>query len=238
MNWGIHCLVSCALFAPLARAAAPQWGGSVAISSNYLQRGVSHSSNDPALSAEGHVQLANGLFAAVWASTSRLRSVDTTTPDVSATLGVAGTLAENWSGRVSVTHYESPWSSHPSSYRYDEFTADLNYRDRLFLAASYSPNTSRYAPGFGLAWRRSASAFEATYQQAIRGSIRGFVGIGYYSLDQLFNDGYGYASLGASFSRQHWQMDMSYVMPDTTARRLSYPGLASRRILATLAYNF
>jgi uncharacterized protein (TIGR02001 family) len=238
MNWGIHCLVSCALFAPLARAAAPQWGGSVAISSNHLQRGVSHSSNDPALSAEGHVQLGNGLFAAVWASTSRLRPVDTATAEISATLGFAGTVTENWSGRVSVTHYESPWSSRPSPYRYDEFTADLNYRDRLFLAASYSPNTSRYAPGFGLTLRRGASAVEASYQQTIRGPVRGFIGVGYYYLDQLFNDGYGYASLGASITRQHWQLDTSYVMPDATARRLSYPGMASRRILATLAYNF
>jgi uncharacterized protein (TIGR02001 family) len=232
------CLAGCLLVASLAQAAPPQWGGSVTLASDYLLRGVSRSSNDPALSAEVHAQFGGNFFASAGVITSRYQPAADITAELSATLGFAAALNDNWVGRISFTHYESPWSTFPDFYRYDELTGELTWRDRWHVSVSYSPNTSRYAPVYGPVWSGNAYGFETSYQQPLRPGLQAFAGVGYYDLSDLFGDGYWYGSFGVSLTRQKWQFDVSWVMPESTAQSLSYPGTADQRLLATLTRNF
>lgn len=232
------CLLGCLLVAPLAQAASPQWGGSVTLSSNYLLRGVSHSDNDHALSAEVHAQFSGNFFASAGLITSRVPPQAETTPELSATFGVAGPLSEDWVARLSITHYETPWSTYPDFYRYDELTAELTWRDRWHLSATWSPNTSLYAPIYGPVWHARTGAYEASYQRPLRPGLQAFAGVGYYDLHDLFGEGYWYGSVGASLTRGRWQFDLSWVMPEATAQRLSYPGTAEQRLMAALTRTF
>lgn len=238
MNRRLLCLWSCLLLAPMARAAPPQWGGSIVLSSDYLLRGVSRSDEEPAFSTELHTQWSNGVFAGIWASTARPRTQAATTMEFSATLGYAHTLGENWLARTSFSHYETPWSSVPGFYAYDELTVDVIYLERLYLSASFSPNTSRYAPLWGPAWHRNAAAYEASYQHAFTPLIHGALGLGYFDLSDLFGDGYWYSSAGLALNRGHWRLDLSYVITSGAAKRLTYGGSADNRALASLSYSF
>ena len=67
-------LVLCVLAALPASSATLQWSGAVTASSDYMLHGTSRNYNDPALSAELHAQLDNGLFASLWGSSTRLRA--------------------------------------------------------------------------------------------------------------------------------------------------------------------
>jgi uncharacterized protein (TIGR02001 family) len=221
-----------------ATAGAPQWGGSATLSSNYLLRGVSQSSNDPALSAELHAQFARGLYFSLWSSTSRPREIDSTGAEVGAGMGFVKSLGESWSTRWSFTHYEALWSPFERFYRYDEFTAELRFRDRLLLAVSWLPNLSRYAPTFGPVWNRNAYSFEGTWQRSLPAGVQGYVGAGYYDLSHLFGTGYAYGSVGVKRDWGHWRLDLSYVLTDRSAKRLSYTGAARDRALLTLTAGF
>jgi uncharacterized protein (TIGR02001 family) len=228
-------LVACALCASPAFAAS-QWGGSVMLASNHLQRGVSRSSNDPAVSAEAHVQSADLWFAGLWASTSRVREAEPTTVELAATVGLGTALGADWTMRGSYSHYETPWQD-PDYYRYDELMVDLRWREALLLSATWSPNIARFAPGFGPR-RGNAQAYEVTYQHGLSGGFRAWAGGGYYDLSDLFGDGYWYGSIGAGWGHGPWQLDVSWVHPDGSARRLSAPGIASRRALVQLSFAF
>ncbi len=228
-------LAAFTLWVPPAFAAS-QWGGSVMLASNHLQRGVSRSSNDPSLSAEAHVQSADLWFAGVWASTSRVRQAEPTTAELAATLGLGTALGADWVVRGSYSHYETPWQD-PDYYRYDELMVDLRWREALLLSATWSPDIARFAPGFG-ARHGHVQAYEISYQHSLRGGFRAWAGGGYYDLADLFGDGYWYGSIGAGWGRGPWQLDVSYVHPDATAQRLSAPGIASRRALAQLRFAF
>jgi uncharacterized protein (TIGR02001 family) len=238
MRASVLLLVVCMLAAVAAPAAAPQWSGTVTASSDYLLRGVSRSTNDPALSAEVQVAAGNGLFADLWATTSRPRAAEDTTVEFAATVGYGVTLAPDWSVTGSFTHYESPWSELAGYYRYNELTLDLDYRERLLLSASFSPDLSRYAPEYGPVWHRNAAAFEASYRQPLGAGWRGYLGLGYYDLSELHGAGYWYGSVGLGWSWQRWQLDLSYVLADNTARRLSYPEAADNRVLFAVGFNF
>jgi uncharacterized protein (TIGR02001 family) len=234
----ILCLAACVLPMPVALAAAPQWGGNVTASSDNLLRGVSRSSNDPALSAQVEVQESSGWLASLWASTSRVRAIDSTSVELAGTLGYARPLNADWTLVGSFSHYESPWGYRAGFYRYDEFTADLHFRESLLLSVSFSPDVSRYSSTFGPVWHRNAWAYEATWQHELRPHLRTWAGLGYYDLSDLFGDGYWYGSLGLGWRQGHWQLDASYVVPDHYARRVSYPGSAGRRLLGALSYSF
>ena len=221
-----------------AQAAPPQWGGSLTLSSNHLLRGVSRSSNDPALSAQVQVQSLDGWLASLWVSSSRPRVQDSTTLEFAGTLGYARRIDQDWTLVGSYTHYEKPWGFRPGFYRYDEFTADLHWRESLLLSVSYSPDLSRYAPAYGPVWNRNAWTYEATWQQELRPHLRAWAGAGYYDLSDLYDDGYWYGSVGLGWRQGRWQLDASYVIPDHTATRLSYPGAARRRVLAALSVSF
>jgi uncharacterized protein (TIGR02001 family) len=226
------------LVMPQLQAAAPDWGGSVVLSSDNLMRGTSRSSNDPALAAELHVQHASGWLASLWASTSHVRPSDPTTVDIAATLGFGAALTDEWSLRGSVTHYESPWQNRSGFYTYDEFTLDARYGDSLLLSVSFSPDTSRFGSAYGPAFSRNTWAYEATWQQPLRGNLQGNVGVGYYDLSDLFGQGYWYGSAGLGWSRGHWRLDAAYVIASSRAREVSYVGDGGQRGLFSVGYSF
>lgn len=230
-------LLSCAAVQP-ALPATLDWGGSLTAASDYLVRGTSRNYNDPVLATEIHVQSRRGLFASLWVSSTRLRYEDPVTAELAATLGFSGSFADSWTWTASLAHYETPWSKRATEYRYDEFTLDLAWRERLLLSASWSPNTTRYSPEFGFARRRQAMAWELSWQQQLPHSLRAYAGVGYHDLSALFDRGYWYGSIGMGWSWRRWQLDVSYVAPDADARRLSYPGAAGRRAVAGLGFNF
>jgi uncharacterized protein (TIGR02001 family) len=238
MNRRTLCFAAAALLAAGAQAAPPQWSGSLTLSSDPLLRGVSRSSHDPALSAQVQVQSADGWLASLWASTSRVRAIDSTTAEMAATLGYALPVNDDWTVVGSYSHYESPWGFRPGFYRYDEFTLDLHWRESLLLSASYSPDTSRYAAFYGPVWQRNAWTYEATWQHQLDTGLRAWAGLGYYDLSNLFDSGYWYGSLGLGWRHGHWQLDASYVVSSHEARHLSYPGTAGRRLLGSLSYAF
>lgn len=227
----------CALVALPALPATPQWSGSISAGSDYLLRGTSRNYNDPALSTEIHVGFSRGPFASLWASSTRLRYGDATTAELAGTLGFAGRLGGDWTWTGSFTHYETPWSR-AAEYRYNEFTLDMDWRERLLLSVSWSPDTSRFAPEYGYVTSRSAMAWEAGYQQELYRNLRAYAGAGYYDLSNLFGTGYWYGSVGLGWSWRRWQLDASYVLPADAARRLSYPGAAQRRAVANLSFSF
>ena len=63
---------------------------SIALGSDYLVRGISHSSNDPALSAEVHAQFAGNFFAQRRGDHQLTRDRGPSPSDLNATLGFAG----------------------------------------------------------------------------------------------------------------------------------------------------
>lgn len=234
----LTCLCLCLLLLPQLQAAAPDWGGSLVLSSDNLMRGTSRSSSDPALAGELHLQHASGWFGSLWASTSHVRPSDPTTVDIAATLGYSTALSEDWSLRGSYTHYESPWQNLSGFYTYDEFTADLRYRESLLLSVSFSPNTSRFGSAFGPVFHRNALAYEASWQQPLGGALRANLGMGYHDLSDLFGVGYWYGSAGLSWSGPHWRLDAAYVVAADRADKVSYVGDGGQRVLLSVGYVF
>ena len=107
-------------------AAEGEWSGNVALSSEYVWRGVSQSNEDPAIS--GGFDYANGIFyAGTWASNVDFEDgADDTNMEIDFYAGVASEFANGVSWDLGVIYYAYP-DAEFSDYDFVELSAALGY---------------------------------------------------------------------------------------------------------------
>ncbi len=90
--------------------AADEWGGSVALTSDYFVRGISRTSNHAALQLDFHYSNPNGFVAGVFASNTQIDRSEPKDVELSGFVGFVWSLDEAWRARVLASHYAYPWN--------------------------------------------------------------------------------------------------------------------------------
>ena len=136
-------LLSVSVIGASTDAVADSWGGSLALTSDYLVRGISRSNHDPALQLDLHYASNFGLIAGVFASNTQIDRDDSHDAELSGYLGYAWREGDSWAGRVMASYYAYPWNQLGSRYNYVEFDAEVAYQGWLQLNLNYSPDSPR-----------------------------------------------------------------------------------------------
>jgi len=225
-----------ASFASLARA-ADSWGGSIALTSDYVLRGVSQSDGKAAVQVDLHYDLPSGLLAGLWASSVKLNSQEPTTAEVDAFLGYRWPVGNDWSTKLTAIHYAYPWNSPDAHYDYDEIIAGAAYLDRVFVTAAYSPNTSRYS-NRGLIRNRAAFSYDTALQIPLKQAFSASAGVGYYDVSRLVGTGYWYWNAGLGYDFRPFHLDVTYVGTSRSVPALLYNDGKLHRWSATLMWRF
>ena len=129
--------------ADFARSLTP--GGELALTSDYIYRGVSQSDGHGAVQGDLHLATPGGTFVGAWAS-SRDPDLE---PDANAVLelylGHRFSLSSTWSATLSGrAHYYLNASSYDPTDDYQEIAASLTYLDRWSVSVTAIPNAVRY----------------------------------------------------------------------------------------------
>jgi len=243
-------LLSCTLFAEAARADVPTplagvgIGGSLAITSDYIYRGVSESDGEAVLQGDLHVSSTGGSFLGLWGS-GRDSDLEPGTPAVlELYLGHRFDLTTAWSATLSARahYYVGPNDPYEPSDDYQEITAAVSYLDRFTFSVTAIPNAVRYwvyqRLGRDLAWVADASG-----QYLIGAGVLLTGGAGYYYSSGSGTGieratGYGYGNVGLAYEWRAWRVDVSYFFTQEASHRTyPYPS-ADGRVAATLAWRF
>jgi len=218
--------------------AANDWGGSMALTSDYFVRGISRSSDHPALQAELHYSTPSGFLAGAFASNTQIDSNESRDVELSGFIGYAWNT-DDWRGKILAGHYAYPWNQAGGRYNYDELDFDLAYQDWLHFSLGYSPNSPRFvrAPYLTFVAATEKSA-EVSLQRAIFGSFALVAGVGYSILDGLEGGGYTYWSAGAAYDFQKVTMAFSYVNTTADAKALFYNAAATGQWTGTAIWRF
>jgi uncharacterized protein (TIGR02001 family) len=233
----VFALVSCALAAPQSLFAAQDWGGSVGFTSDYLVRGVSRSSHDPALQGDLHFATANGFLAGVFASSVQVAPGEKRNAELSAFVGFSWEGKSLWRSKMVASHYSYPWNRAGSKYDYDEFDADVGYSDWVTLSATYSPNAPLYVPYRGLVAVAAKSA-ELDFQIPLLRKLNASAGVGFSHLAGADGAGYAYWSLGCAYDLAPVTLSLAYVDTSYGATDLYYESAAKNRWTATVIWRF
>jgi uncharacterized protein (TIGR02001 family) len=228
--------MSFAIGAPLC-VASDLWGGSLGLTSDYLVRGISRSSDGAALQLDLHYLNSSGFVAGLFASNTQIDYDAPRDVELDAYVGFAWTANNDWHGKILASYYAYPWNQFGSSYNYAEFDADLSYQDWLQVSAIYSPDAPRYVRQRGLIGVTSDSA-EVNLQRPVLGKLSVTAGIGYSHYDGPDPAGYAYWSVGAAYAFAPVSLVLSYVNTTAGAKALFYNAAADGRWIGTVIWRF
>lgn len=218
-------------------AVADTWGGSLALTSDYLVRGISRSNQDPALQLDLHYASDLGIIAGVFASNTQIEPRESRDVELSGFFGFAWRNGDSWTGRVLASYYAYPWNQQGTRYNYAEFDADLVYQGWLQLNLNYSPDAPRFMPFYGLI-SVTEEAAEINVQRPIIGKLSATAGLGYSHMGGADPAGYVYWSAGGSYDLGPVSLAISYADTTSGAKTLFPNEAVTGRWLGTVIWRF
>ena len=214
-------------------AAADDVSGSLAITTDYIYRGVSQTDRQPAGQAGVQFHSSTGWNAGMWASSVDFQNGANLAYELDLQGGYSWQLNPDWSMQLGYVHY-AYLNDHDSGYDYDEINATVSYQQRATASVSFSPNTSKHTYR-GFIRDKQALAYDLSVLQPLNPHWSIYAGVGYYDLSDLVATGYWYWSTGLAFTWQAMQVDLLHIDTDSTATRLFDGG---SRWTAALTWRF
>lgn len=223
----IGCIASLTAGMPSASA---EVSGHIALTSEYIYRGLSWSDDNPALQAGLDYEHASGLFAGIWASTIDL-SNPTGRRDIELDYYVGWHFASDspFSASISLIHYTYPDDSGDFDYDHTEALFTAAWNDSYTLELGYTNDLY----GFDLSGRHA----ELRGNWAMPNAWIIGAGLGYNDAGTLASSSYLYWDAGASARYSRVTFDLRWYdneAPGGFLDRLS----AGSRVVGTVTIAF
>jgi uncharacterized protein (TIGR02001 family) len=240
-------LVTSALAAAARAGAAVEppglsWGGSVAVTSDYIYRGVSQSNGRPAVQADVHAGTEGGTFAGAWASSRDSSLEPGARGELEIYLGRRIDLTGSWQATLSVRGRYYVGGTQDASDDYQELGGALTWLDRATFSMSVIPSAVRYWYSTRLP-RSPAWVVDAAGQWLVASSWFVTGGAGYYRSTGTgpgieAATGYAYGNAGLAYEARRWRLDIGYFLAENQAQELSPYPVANHRVAGTVSWRF
>jgi uncharacterized protein (TIGR02001 family) len=216
--------------------AADTVGGSLSLTNDYVYRGISLSQGDTAVQASAYVRPGAGVTVGAWGSTlsSERRPWADYELDLFASKNWA--IDEDWSVRLSLTHFAYLQSRAGSQFDHDEVGGTVSFRERVNASVAWIPNLPTYEDN--QIAHHGAQAYEVTANQPVRGLWSLYAGVGYYDLRTTYPRSYWYWNTGIAFSWQSLQLDVQHIDSDSNAATLFGDQSTGSRWVASVNWHF
>ncbi|MFO1129236.1 MAG: TorF family putative porin [Rhodospirillales bacterium] len=227
-----------------------EFSGSVALTSNYIYRGISQTDNEPAIQGGLNYSLDTGLlgtsvYAGVWGSNVNFNDGDEAQVELDWSFGLSGEIGDTGVGwSLGGLYYNYPGANSSLNYDFWEITPSLTYSPldyvKLTVGMPYSPDF------FGA----SGDAFYPNGAVAV--TIPGIpknwfkltanAGLGYQAIDK--NDKFGtpsYLTWLLGFTVNIKGVDLGFAYTDTNISKsdcFSSQNLCEPKFVGTLSYAF
>lgn len=236
---GVAGLLAAAM--PQVEAQESGWGvgGSAAVLSQYVWRGVSQTDEDPAVQFELYLEHETGLIVGLWAT-----SIDFTSPgeeddgidyELDPYIGWAGSIGESIEYEVYWTRVMYPGANPGFDYDYDELSLALGFGENFEVGMAYSPDIFNLG-GHGIYYHAAGEWGLGESGFALRGAL------GHYDLDDAADDSYSDWTL--TLSRQFGSVRAAVEYTDTMSygealsEALDDAALADGRLALTVIVEF
>jgi uncharacterized protein (TIGR02001 family) len=208
----------------------------VALTTDYVMRGISQTQHDGAVQADLHVTGTAGGYAGAWASTLDPDFDELGQVEVDLYAGWNWQLAPDWTARVGYVRYLYPDASGGIDYDYGELGGRLAWRDRVVGTVGWSPDMLRFTGG-GYARRADGYAFELAARQPVDERWSLTAGVGRY----LQPADIEYWSWNAGINCRCWralELDLSHFANDSSGREYFGREAAGDRWSLTALWHF
>jgi uncharacterized protein (TIGR02001 family) len=221
----------------LAPAVAQTVSGSLGATSDFVFRGLSLTRGKPAAQASIDVELPGQVYAGAFAATADPNVGPSPDVELDAWLGRYWRIADAWSADLRLSQYTYPDDPRRFNYNRTEITGTIGFRDAVYLAASYSPNTKAVgsSPGYreGDAW-----AYELSARRALSERWAVSAGVGHYALGDIYGEGWFYWSATLTASLAPFELQLAYLGVGSAAEEHFDPDTTGERVALTALWRF
>ncbi len=208
----------------------------VALSSDYVVRGVSRSQGDATLQAQLGADLGAGWSAGLAAATMNLNPGPGPNRELGLYLSRARSLHRDWTvaGTLAAYFFSSQIPGLPYDYR--EARVDLSWRERVQLGVAVSPDYS-VRTRRGVLRTRTAIDYTLTVSQPVSSSIALSAGIGQYDLSDGLGLRFSYWSAGAVYTGRRLSVALTWTGAEPVTRTLFNAAATGDRLVGTLSWR-
>lgn len=206
---------------------ASDFSGNIALTSDYVFRGISQTQGAPALQAGVRVDADSGFYGAAWASEVDFAGTPGASAEIDYIAGWQQQIGGDWSGDLNAT-----WFTYASATELDymEWIATATWRDRAWLMLGASSDV--FATG------KTGLYAQAGTRIPIHDAVRIEFATGYYRLDRPYGRSYAHGQATVAWQvHPKVELRLSGHLIDRNAR-VVFGDPAGARIEAALQTSF
>jgi uncharacterized protein (TIGR02001 family) len=211
--------------------------GSIGGTSDFVFRGLSLTRGKPAAQGSIDVEFPKEFYVGAFLATCDPNPGPSPNVEFDVWAGRYWRLSENFSADLRLSQYTYPDDPRKRNYDRTEITGTMGYRNRLFVAAIYSPNTDAVAssPGYeeGDAW-----ALEVSGRYPFNERFALSAGVGHYGLDEVYHDSYNYWNLTLTATLAPFELQLAYLGVDESAAEHFREDAVGDRVAFTALWRF
>jgi uncharacterized protein (TIGR02001 family) len=211
--------------------------GSVGATSDFVYRGLSLTRGKPALQASLDVEFPREFYVGGFIATADPNPGPSPGVEFDVWAGRYWRVGEDFSADLRLSQYTYPDDPRRINYNRGEVTGTLGWRNRLFVAAIYSPNTRALgsSPGYeqGDVWSLEVSArhtFNARYSLS--------AGVGHYGLESVYRDSYNYWNLTLTAALKPFELQLAWLGVDPDINEHFSGDSVGNRVALTALWRF
>ena len=210
-------------------------GGSLGMSSDNVYRGVSLTSGKPAWMLDLHYGVGNQWVAGIGATAERPAG-QSAGAQLTVYLDRIWRLNDDWTSKLGLVHYESPWNFWRDQLRYNELNAAIGYRGQWRASIAFSPDSPRFGRRGALGSGAVLSS-ELSFHQAIVGTLAADIGLGYTNTQASDLD-YAYGGIGLSYGIGAVHVYSSLLWINSSPQPYAIERNSRKRWVTSLVWSF
>lgn len=211
--------------------------GSIGGTSDFVFRGLSLTRGKPAAQASLDVEFPAEFYVGAFVATADPNPGPSPAVELDAWAGRYWRVSQDFSADMRLSQYTYPDDPRRVSYNRTELTGTLGFRNRVFLAAVYSPNTKAVGttPGYG---EGDVWALELSGRHAFNERWSLSAGAGHYGLDEIYGDSYYYWNATVTATLAPFELQLAYLGVDSVAERHFRDDSTGDRVALTALWRF
>ena len=218
------------------------WLATLGLTSDYVHRGLTQSSGQPAVQAGASLRIPQGFYAGVWGSTIDTRALgpdfgDGDGYEIDLLLGLARPLSADWGYHLNLGRYTYADNQSILDYDHAELAAGLTWRERVRLNLAYSPDSTDHTRA-GRALSGARYVAEIAVEWPLTRWLSATGGYGYQDAQAVSEVRFGYYSAGINLRWRRYALGLAQYGTDGAAQGRWADGRGDGRFVANLAATF
>jgi uncharacterized protein (TIGR02001 family) len=211
--------------------------GSLGGTSDFVFRGLSLTRGKPAAQGSLDVDFPKEFYVGAFVATADPNPGPSPPVEMDFWAGRYWQMSEDFSGDLRLSQYTYPDDPRRVDYYRTELTATVGYRNQLYLAAIYSPNTKAVGSSAGYA-EGNAWAVEISGRHPLNDRYSISAGLGHYGLNEIYHDSYNYWNATLTATLKPFEIQLAYLGISENAKDHFADDSVGDRVALTALWRF